>query len=287
MYFSKTMRMKWINSIVLLLCLIPMQLASQPAYKASIPRVTADAFYCIELSAEVMSQACPDFRDLRIMDNEGKQVAWAFRDDTLILPGDSIPAKISEYKAEGKITGLQLVLPFRCHTKEVIFYVSAPRYYRRLIEMEYPRGCFSYGVVDSKNGNRHTLLLTTYTDTLKYAITNGDDQPLTVDSVWVGIKQYSLVTELKAGVDYTLTYGDRQAVYPQYDLSFERFVPDSIGRLTLNRIEEVGVPRSVEQVSEEPSPRCPTFFKTYGIWIIIVLVILQILWMVRKMLKRL
>ena len=89
----------------------------------------------------------------------------------------------------------------------------------------------------------------------------------------------SLVARLKAGT-YTLTYGDGSAIAPRYDLTFRKRVPYETPHLSL---------LSIEKLPESPLPppdRWMVFLKTYGVWIVLILVMVQLLYMVFRMLKK-
>lgn len=191
-----------------------------------------------------------------------------------------VPLKMNRIETKDKDSDLQLVLPFKFQVERLNFYVSSPRYYHRDLQLSQPfSGRFTTSL-SNENGYPQPVGLSVYSDTLKLSIQNGDDQPLTVDSVKAFVRKYSLIAELKKGVNYTLTYGDPQATFPQYDLSFSKQLPDSIGRLFISDIERLPV---IAQPEESSS--WLTFLKMYGIWIVITLVIIQILYMVRKMVK--
>lgn len=393
--------MKPINSLILLFCLVSAKGLAQPTHTASLPKVNVDAYYAINLPYEVLGGVSPDFADIRIVDSNGKEVAWLLREDgesirnkefipfpmkissvpnrTDILitnegePLSSFVLKIknidvnkeatllgsnngvqwfgvkdrfrmnkssslnqaeaflrldfplSDYKfyklslndslsaplniigvgqvkeeslyrqhllevpltrshvaTKKKESVMQLVFPFKYQIERLDFYLSAPRYYNRSMELLQPyEGRFTT-TLSNKNGYPQSIAMGVFCDTLRLSIQNGDDQPLTIDSIKAYVRKYSLIAELKTGVNYTLTYGDKQASFPQYDLSFGKQLPDSIVRLTVGDIELC--PTTVAQ--QEESAWWLSYLKTYGIWLIIVLVIIQILYMVRKMMKK-
>ena len=115
-------------------------------------------------------------------------------------------------------------------------------------------------------------------DTLRFRIANGDDQPLRIDSVAARIVRRYAVAQLKRG-RYTLTYGDAAAHAPQYDLTFRKRVPDDLPHLSVVSIEHIGD-------SDEPPHPWMVFLKTYGVWIVIALVTIQLLYMVWRMMRK-
>lgn len=193
-----------------------------------------------------------------------------------------IPLRECTFRTEGKKTDIRLSFPFRYQIDRIVFYISSPRYYRRALQVVEP-SAYSADVLSDRNPQPQSVSLDIRTRVLRMQVANGDDQPLEIDSIKAYTRKLGLVAELKKGEEYRLTYGDTQASFPQYDLSFVCRLPDSLGRLTVEDIRPLPVATAASP-SVESSPR-GSFFKTYGIWIIIGVVILQILYMVRKMMK--
>lgn len=392
--------MKLLKIFVLFLCLIPGRGVSQPAYRATLPTVDADAFYGIDLPYEVVGGARPDLADIRITDKKGKEVAWLLREDAelsysnefiplamdlistarrtdllitsagkplsslalkiknadvnkeAILSGSDdgarwfavkdrfqlnrngsvheteallnlsfplsdykfyklslndslsaplnvvgvgqvkaesfykqhlleVPLKMSSFATKEKSSGIQLVLPFKYQIERLDFYISSPRYYQRNLSLLQPYSARFAATLSNEEGYPQPVALGVYADTLRLSVFHGDDQPVTVDSVKAYVRKYCLVAELKKGEEYTLAYGDPQATFPQYDLSFGKQVPDTIDHVKVHAIRQL----STEVVPVEEPSAWLVFFKTYGIWIVIALIIIQILYIVRKMLK--
>ncbi|WP_455593280.1 hypothetical protein [Bacteroides sp.] len=392
--------MKQINIVILFCCLLAGKMSAQPAYKATLPAVHANAFYAIDLPHQVVGAAAPDFADIRIVDNNNKEVAWLLQEDVrsgydsefvpfqttittsprrthllvetngnplssfvlniknadvekeaslrgsndgkkwfavkefirlnnissvnqtvafldinfplsdykfykmdiidslsaplnIIAAGRmkdesfyerkllDVPVKNIRMQEKGKSTEIELTYPFQYPIERLSFFISSPQYFNRAISVVKPAGCPWSSTLSHGNGNPQSLSLGLRTSTLKLSISNGDDQPLNIDSIKTYIRKYYLVAALKEGIDYTLTYGDRGARFPQYDLSFSQQLPDSLEHITVKNFEEI--PQIVVQ-PEVPSPWM-VFLKKYGIWLIIAVIIIQILLMVKKLLK--
>ncbi|MCC8170241.1 MAG: DUF3999 domain-containing protein [Parabacteroides sp.] len=210
-------------------------------------------------------------------------------------------------REEGKETGILLTFPCRYDFSEIVFYVSSPRFFRREIVFSFPSAASSPAgsrksllqrrdgrsgqpyrsyvgsVLESDGKGMAALDWSQYTDTLDMRIRNGDDQPLRIDSIKTYIDRLYLAAYLEAGETYRLAYGNGQAQMPVYDLSFRSHIPDSLPRLM--PASTSAVPAPDDAASGQTAAWLP-FFRTYGIWIIIVLVILQILWLVKKMIKQ-
>lgn len=193
-----------------------------------------------------------------------------------------VPLTSSHVRTKGKETLLELVLPFNYQFERLDFYISSPRYYRRELRLLQPSGAYSTATLSDTEGCPQLVRMNGYGDTLRLSIANGDDQSLTVDSVKVHVRKYSLVVALKKEARYVMTYGDPRATFPQYDLTFGKQVPDTIARVNISDIK----PTEREAEPEEEVSAWLTFFKTYGIWLVIILIIAQILYMVRKMIKK-
>lgn len=103
--------------------------------------------------------------------------------------------------------------------------------------------------------------------------------PLSIDSIKSYTPKYYLITNLEQGMQYAIFYGDHTASFPEYDLSFSKYVSDSIPTLTPEYIEKLPVSQLTERSSWMP------FLRTYGIWMVILFIILQILYIVRRLLK--
>lgn len=212
----------------------------------------------------------------------------------------NIPIKESSMHTNGEYTDIELVFPYKYQVAGVIFYISSPQFYTREIkfylpvtkrlltkkrllknrEYDYTSGYF-VETLSADKGNPVIMGYNQYTDTMKMSVYNGDDQPLTIDSIKPYTRKLHLVAGLKAGNTYTLTYGDKQALFPDYDLSFGKQLPDSIPHISITDIQQLTV--SAEQPA---SDKWVSFFKTYGVWLVIGFVIVQILNMVRKIVKQ-
>lgn len=187
-----------------------------------------------------------------------------------------IPLQKSEINTKNKRTDITLIFPYRNRVSELVFYVSAPQYFRRNI---YFRSSPATGVLMADEGKPIKMACSQYTDTLMLSVNNGDDRPLSIDSIKAYTPKYYLIAALEQGVNYTMTYGDKSASMPDYDLFFSLHVSDSIPRLMPGAIEKLPLPPP-----EEPSAWI-IYLKKYGVWAVIVLIILQILYAVRRLLK--
>ncbi|WP_300699490.1 hypothetical protein [Bacteroides sp.] len=191
-----------------------------------------------------------------------------------------VPLQSIRIEQQGKQTEIHLVYPFKYQIDRLAFFISSPRFFSRDLRVEFPYVA-SVGTLSHQNGMPQIIPVEMLADTLQMSIFNGDDQPLVIDSIKSYIRKFYLVSALKKGDRYTLTYGEKDATFPQYDLSFEQQISDSIPHLQLGKIEQI----TGTEEQPESSSLWLYFLKTYGIWLIIVVVILQILVMVKKLMK--
>ncbi len=184
---------------------------------------------------------------------------------------------------------------------DILFYISEPQFYNRPITLSVPQeerrmpqvrqnrkrkkepapAEARYYTLNSNNQDSHTIRYNEYTDVLHIMIRNHDNLPLKIDSIITYCDKYYLVAWLNDSVLYRLTYGDTQASMPVYDLAFfENNISATTDHLTLKAI------KSVQNEAGTPKSPWTSLFKIYGIWVIIVIVISQIMYLVWKMTRK-
>lgn len=388
--------MNRITNILVLWCLLVMGTSAQPTYRATLPVVRTTGFYKIDLPYQVVGASSSDLADVRIKDENGKEVAWMLRKDEVRIsrndfipfpahisrgknqtevmvetsgkpvssfmlrikntdsdkkaflqgsydrkawysvsehvqlkginnPTDTeafielkfplsdypyykitikdslssplniigvgclqnessvtqrlmnIPLKNYKIHENGKYTEINVDFPFKYHLSELVFYISAPLYYQRDIRF---LPSHREKILKGSGGKPVVVACPQYTDSLIVHINNGDDRPLVVDSVKVYGPKYHLIAHLEEGLRYFLTYGDKNADFPQYDLSFSMYLSDSIAAIQPTEIQSIPLP---EPVALTPWTK---YLKTYGLWGVIIFIIVQILYVVRKLLAK-
>ena len=211
-----------------------------------------------------------------------------------------IPIAEKTIKEKEKNTEIQLVFDGKPLISKIELYVSSPQYFSRQVKVYLPlqkvekysrnhkkqysyyRDFFTQTIFSKGNEKTFAIDYNNRTDTLLLSISNGDDQPLTIDSIKVFTRSIYLVAMLQKGKSYSLLYGDTSAVLPRYDLTFAAQLPQQITHIApLENIEELNSP------ADEQSPSAfIKFMKTYGIWAIILLILAQILYMVWRITKQ-
>lgn len=168
---------------------------------------------------------------------------------------------------EDKKSELLITFPYKYGVTRVQFFISSPLYFSR--------NC-SFGTISNED---QSLECNYITDTLKVTIYNGDDQPLTIDSIKCYTESHSLVAHLDSAKQYTLTFGEESLSQPNYDLSFKKHLPSEIKTITTDD-------STIETTTREKAKNSLVeLFWRYGIWVVIALVILQILLIVKRKLK--
>jgi hypothetical protein len=198
---------------------------------------------------------------------------YAYRQNTM-----EIPQQACSITKDGKKTAIKVVLPFKYKVSDLSFYISSPMYFNRTLRTGVTSSSTLASNDSTQVGKPLDIKCTQYTDTLSMSIYNGDDQPLSIDSIKAYTHKSYIVAALKAGESYSLTFGDQKRSFPQYDLSFSTQLPDSIQHISITNMQKLPATDATEEES-----RWMALLKKYGLWIIIGFVILQILYMVRKM----
>jgi hypothetical protein len=114
---------------------------------------------------------------------------------------------------------------------------------------------------------------------LKILIHNQDNQPLSIDKVQVRGYEHELVARFTEPAAYFLTYGNSNAVQPNYDINrFTSKVPEALNALELGN--EMTIPKEKEAEIE------PLFKNKTWLWIIMGLIIVTLGWFSVKMMRK-
>lgn len=142
---------------------------------------------------------------------------------------------------------------------------------------KYTYGTLTAGTLNSFEENIFKCASTTV-QKLKIILNNHDNQPLTVNGIEVKGYVHELIVRFTEPANYFLTYGNKKAVRPQYDIArFTDRIPETLTMLTLG--EE-------QKIVKEPSPaKDPLFKNPAWLWAIMILIILLLGWFTINMLK--
>lgn len=169
--------------------------------------------------------------------------------------------------AKGKKSNLTISFPYQYEVSRVQFQIGSPTYFSR--------DC-NFGTISNHD---QSLECNITTDTLRIAISNGDDQPLTIQSIKCYTPSASLIAYLDSAKNYTLTFGGEAVVAPTYDLSFIKHVPNELITITTDD-------STIQTITKEkPKNSLVELFWKYGIWVVIALIMIQILLIVKRRLN--
>lgn len=134
------------------------------------------------------------------------------------------------------------------------------------------------GILNSVEDNKLTFNSTTV-QRLKILISNQDNQPLDFDTIRVKGSVHELVARFTKPATYYLTYGNKKAAKPHYDIDrFADKLPKVLTTLTLGK--EVAIKKEKAVVIE------PLFKNKGWLWLIITLLIIILGWVSVKMIRR-
>lgn len=118
----------------------------------------------------------------------------------------------------------------------------------------------------------------TITKKLKIIIHNHDNPPLSINKLTVKGYQHRLITRFTAIAEYYLTYGNRNAVRPKYDIvQFQNNIPSKLANLVLG--PEQAIPK------RGTSETTPLFENKWWLWALMGIIIFVLGWFTLKMLK--
>jgi len=113
---------------------------------------------------------------------------------------------------------------------------------------------------------------------LKINISNYDNEPLLIDSVQVNGYVHELVSRFTKPATYYLTYGNKEAVKPNYDI--KRFISKIPDTLTVLNLGEEQLIDKEKVIGKEP-----LFKNKNWLWAVMVIIILLLGWFSIKMMK--
>ncbi len=195
-----------------------------PVYDARRQRfareITGDAgLVRLPLDATVGIHARPDLADLRIVDAEGRQIPFLVRR----RPATSSVALTFERDERDGASMLEIALPDPNLPIRTLTLTTDATVFERDVQVLQDRGATLQPIrawrwVATERPGMLTLTIGERVgDKLWVRIENGDDPPLPISSVQVGIPTYELITTLPAG-GARLVYGDPREVRGEYDL---------------------------------------------------------------------
>lgn len=133
------------------------------------------------------------------------------------------------------------------------------------------------GTLNSLEENKFTFNSTTL-QKLRIYIDNEYNQPLSIDAIQVSGSIYELIARFTVPADYFLTYGNKDAVKPHYDIErFTNKIPKTVKEVKLGK--ELTIKQGAKLVAE------PLFKNKIWLWGIMVLIIVVLGWFSWKMIR--
>lgn len=282
-------------------------MTAQPRYHSELTQPDKEGFWSICLTPEAMGRAESDFSDFRLLDPKGKEVPYIIRlqtaaCDTLQNKANQqaktiqtkLPVNKIRISNRDKNTVTSLYFTEKILISSVRFYISAPRFYNRKITFCAPEEETGQTTDNRWDGRTHTLNSSDtssleiscrgYADKMGIVIHNEDNPPLQIDSILCYSDNYELIAWLKDSTSYSLTYGDSLAKSPAYDLAcFTSKIPLRPDQLTITTTTRKDIKTFTPPA---PDGSFMTFVKKFGIWAIIIVVSLQILYTVWKITRK-
>jgi hypothetical protein len=92
----------------------------------------------------------------------------------------------------------------------------------------------------SSENNSHFLLTMSTCNRFIISIENGDNEPLDIKKITVNTLNYKLIIRITKEGNYSLFYGNKDLVSPQYDIQlFKQNIPAEIEKISLEDEEEL------------------------------------------------
>ncbi len=226
---------------------------SEPGAPADLSRMRVErdlggeGLVRIPLDAHVLGTARGDLGDLRLVDPSGRQIPFILRE----RPGEMAANEVRFDRTEsGSRSRLRVKLADPNVPVSSITLTTSARAFSREIRVMRERAAHLEPVrawtwTSDRAGGGLTLDLSErFGDELVVEIDNGDDAPLPIETVKLGLPAWELVALVPPG-GATLVYGDPRTLRPTYDL-------DQVRDRLLRRspaVATVGEPRSRVKVA--------------------------------------
>ncbi|MCO4744964.1 MAG: hypothetical protein KC912_09265 [Proteobacteria bacterium] len=184
--------------------------------------LTGEGLVHIDLPVDVLATARADRADLRLVDPEGRQVPYVLRRRS--TPRATAPSHVRT--EHGGISRIRVESPHANAPVASVTLHSATPLFERDVRVYRARGATLEPLRSHRwRGEDHPTTLTLLLDTpvgdeLVVEIDNGDNPPLPLNGVELGLPDWEMVAVLPA--DTRLLYGQPRAQAPTYDLALVR-----------------------------------------------------------------
>ncbi len=173
----------------------------------------------LPLDAAVVTHARPDLADLRIVDPENRQIPFIVRRKA----GSSPIALDFTRKEGGGMSTLEIPLPDPNLPVQVLTLTTDATVFERSVQVMQDRGATLQPIrawrwtADERPGVLALTIGDRVGDKLYVRIDNGDDPPLPITGVEIGVPSWEIITTVPEG-GARLVYGDPRALRAEYDL---------------------------------------------------------------------
>ncbi|TKK70315.1 hypothetical protein FC093_06105 [Ilyomonas limi] len=244
-------------------------------YKATLDSVQQSSFYTIPLSPAVVAECQPQFGDIRIKDDAGKEISYILKQQTTANNSfDALPQPaIMQHDSSDKKSYIQLLFGKYYQINKLRFSLSGAKFFNRSFTLYdgSDNALLASGNVTSRDSSI-TINMHVKTNTLLLVINNLDNTPLRINKLAVYQLPVAVIAYLDAGKKYSLFFGDSSLNTPAYDL---QYFSDSIRAgtrvLAIKSIEKITVPAGTKT-------NVDNHIHTWLLWSIIIAVLLMLIY---------
>jgi hypothetical protein len=271
------------------------------AYRADLGAVPADSFYQILLPPAITGRLQPDFADIRLYDQQEREVPYLLVREETGPPtqhGPYLPVAGLTFRQYGNLQHKKTILRFSAPSPvlidQLVFTIAAPSLYHRQATLFQRRESRRRRHRPNRDYQpvRHFVLAANQDNVLPLSgfrsqdfyveIQNGDSPPLVIEKVMAYQLPSYLVAILKQGETYHLAFGSKEPVrLPAYDLTYFRDkIPRQIPTLRPREMR-----RATGQDKQKGNPLNAFFTSPYLIWAALLVVISFLGYMTYKLLQ--
>lgn len=244
--------------------------------EAALPAVGKEGFYSIPLRPNASAWLEADFRNIRILDEDGTEVPYTTSIDWKSFINVPVKSITSVDSVKDQTTRVFIRFDTTHFVDSVRIDIEGPAFYKRaamLFADRLPAKGFDI-ISTSPAGSA----VSTKTSRFELVVYNDDNPSLRVKDVTVLQRPRVLKTWLESGKKYRIAFGIHLEP-PVYDLPyFTASIPESIPSIAH---EDIKVTSAVQRIAETPS----YFSRKQIIWIAIVLVAAVLAVMSFKMIR--
>jgi len=251
------------------------------AYKREISGIK-DSWHKVVLPVEIFEKISADFSDIRIYgitaQNDTVEAPYILQTTSEKLISEKLKTGIIN-NPKNKKTFIDADLTKAAPISQLRIYVKDKYDYYRHVTVEYLSDSvkthkgWKYNYTELTTAALNSidkddiLFNSTILKKLRIIIENNDNEPLNIDSITVKGYEYELIIRFNTPAAYYLTYGNKSASAPVYDISnFTSKIPENMTTLTLGEEQMVAI--------EAPQNVSPLFQNKLWLWVVMSVIIL-------------